>query len=933
MSQQPKKINLDKKNTLFYLLNVFHDVIHDYGPGSSEDRWFHNQYIIKSFHEGAVTMSVPSTNIEGYVEEDEDSPQKRIKRGGESVVGLKRTQYERDILSRPEEEISPLFAMKGAPLAKGISDRIKFVAKGPRADIINDAKSVSLTSSQVSYIESKNEVDAFLIAIKNDLEFNAFNMIQNIVFERNTNGETSKFPKFDLSTYKSCFKLAYMVIFFPQHNFDVQKQDPEAPENKSFDDGDITINVSGESNRISYDELKNKITDNFALYLFNINQVYSVIYKKSTYSCQEFLNILTNFIDELNIEKSLAEICEVPEDLKILQRYESASESDNEANIMEISGGATDLNAEECRDLVSSITSYISNNMGVIDELRNMISNPERVSILDNYKTKRDIFQNAIKGYLNDKGETKKSGIADNLIKPLQPRYNVRLVDKEIEKFDENFKQQLAKILIDCQKQIKLDDDNKAALELKQLRESEIKEAKQEGAEDLKKLSPDDCKVREQFCSTIAKLGLFLNGVCDSDGNIIRNNLLGNAKLIDPKSLNKVQSKFIKGVNYDGHNDFVKMQTDILLYYAEWNKKNEGFGNVKSMLLDDELYYFIMYQYRSQNIPDSKILCSKCEKYAIDNASKIDAPVREKVFCPYTSILDGMSQCSYKSAIGRMEFGDMYFRVGRDDCYYQGMVTISPQNKQVVSYELTLKPVNNVDTFIIDSPGMLLTGGDLKAFIALKNTLISIINYVEKMQDLTAQGYITSTAPEGKKEGIFGNIFRLLSGSNRLGLQDKNFIGILLNILIKGSGDLFQEINSVCKNGGYISPPEGNKNKIVNYDNAGNAMRLFAANDRPSASRFCFLLINGNDNDINTKAFGGYTGPQKEKDLLIVKGPNPNVKICTFCGKTGGNKKSTRAKRKLHNNLSKKQVKQKNKRKTKKGLNKRKMRKSKKVIQ
>lgn len=39
MSGIVRNINLDNKNTLFYLLNIFHDIIHDYGPGSSAERW------------------------------------------------------------------------------------------------------------------------------------------------------------------------------------------------------------------------------------------------------------------------------------------------------------------------------------------------------------------------------------------------------------------------------------------------------------------------------------------------------------------------------------------------------------------------------------------------------------------------------------------------------------------------------------------------------------------------------------------------------------------------------------------------------------------------------------------------------------------------------------------------------------------------------
>jgi hypothetical protein len=952
MNNEPIKINLNKKNTLFYLLNVFHDVIHDYGPGSAEDRWFKNQYIVKSFYEGAFTMSVPIKEEEEEKEEEIvskkprtfggriisdltssisplESQQMAIKQPETQQVQLKELQLEQPLTMLPTLPEQPRRKVRG--LARGIEQN----------NLLEEAKPMSLTSSQISYFEAKNELDGFLSSLKNNLEFNAFNIIQNDIFENTTNKKTPIFPMFDLSTYINCYKLAYMIVFFPQHDFEQQKMEPQ---NINFDHGDLNFDVTN-IEQIPFTELKNKFVENLTSYLFNVNQIYSPIYKKNTYSSQEILNILTNFINAFNIEKSIAQVCQVPEDIKILQWYETPND-DYEENMMELAGGKgkrkladeTNLSIEDYKSLVNDITNYISSDetKSMIDNLKQIIGNSDRSpNVLENYKNNRAIIQNQVKNFLSEKGETKKMGVADNLIKPLQPRYNERLVAKEIEKFDETFKEQLSKILIDYEQQIQLSIEAEEKLRQKELEQ----QAKGEVDKLLEKLSPDDCKVRENFCSTIAKLGLFLNGVCDSNGNVISENLL-----VEPSSYSKSQSKLIKGRVSDNntHNDFVKTQMDILLYYAGWNKNsaNSNFGNVKSMSLDDELFDFVSYQYKIYNpkiIPNSTILCSKCEKYGIDNAADIDNDVRNKIFCPYTSVLDGMKQCSYKGAIGRMEYGNMNFRVGLDDGYYQGKVAITQEatkgskKSDIVSYELILKPLNNSKIFTIDSPNMSLSGDDLKAYVALKNALISIINYIEKMNNDTAQTYVTSTSPEGFKEGIFGNIFRLLSGSTSIGLQDENFADLLLNVLVKGSGDIFQEINSVCKNGGYISKPTLDAtNKIVKFDNNGNAMRLFVANDRPSASRFCFLLINGNDSDINTKAFGGYTGANKEKDLLVIR--QPNVKICSFCGKTTGGKKKTKSNKKMQNKRTKKQIKQKMKRNTRKKTDKIKNKKSKKVI-
>ena len=50
MSVSSRKITLNPENTLFYMLNVFHDVIHDYGPGADK-RWSRSQQIIKEYYQ------------------------------------------------------------------------------------------------------------------------------------------------------------------------------------------------------------------------------------------------------------------------------------------------------------------------------------------------------------------------------------------------------------------------------------------------------------------------------------------------------------------------------------------------------------------------------------------------------------------------------------------------------------------------------------------------------------------------------------------------------------------------------------------------------------------------------------------------------------------------------------------------------------------
>ena len=99
----------------------------------------------------------------------------------------------------------------------------------------------------------------------------------------------------------------------------------------------------------------------------------------------------------------------------------------------------------------------------------------------------------------------------------------------------------------------------------------------------------------------------------------------------------------------------------------------------------------------------------------------------------------------------------------------------------------------------------------------------------------------------------------------------KELLEIVWGILFKGTGDIFQEINALCKYGGYTSSPNYiNNTEIIEWDNTGNVKRIFFANDRPSASRFISMLKEGRDEDVNINASGGYK-PFSENEFLVKK--------------------------------------------------------------
>ena len=112
---------------------------------------------------------------------------------------------------------------------------------------------------------------------------------------------------------------------------------------------------------------------------------------------------------------------------------------------------------------------------------------------------------------------------------------------------------------------------------------------------------------------------------------------------------------------------------------------------------------------------------------------------------------------------------------------------------------------------------------------------------------------------------------------------------------MKGVGDLFQEINAVCINGAYSNPTYNPD--IYDYNRStGQPHRLFLANDRPSATRFIFMLTRG-ISGINRNAFGGYYPHNKMNALIATYDDNIHKKI-------GGKRKSNTRKRKSKSNTT-----------------------------
>jgi len=180
----------------------------------------------------------------------------------------------------------------------------------------------------------------------------------------------------------------------------------------------------------------------------------------------------------------------------------------------------------------------------------------------------------------------------------------------------------------------------------------------------------------------------------------------------------------------------------------------------------------------------------------------------------------------------------------------------------------------------------------------LKHTLDSmIVYYQQKQQQIQLDPSI----------GFFDNLYRSFFNN------DNNFTVNMYQILFKGSGDLFQEINAVCKNGGYVTTPTYYDDRISQFTNNNqDALRAFYANDRPSACRAFKFLRDGNQSEINQNAFGGYVGKDDESYLYFIKdiktykaingGKANQYKV------TGGKANKTKTKKRQQNIKTRKQA-------------------------
>jgi hypothetical protein len=393
------------------------------------------------------------------------------------------------------------------------------------------------------------------------------------------------------------------------------------------------------------------------------------------------------------------------------------------------------------------------------------------------------------------------------------------------------------------------------------------------------KLTKSQKMVRGQFCSLIAKMGLVLNGEYAQTGE----------QILIPK---------MSGIN----DTMTAKEVNLLANWANWQwnpdyhetriYKSDARSNIDLDLFDTTYSHFSDYKINTNEHP----ICRRGDgpsKYIIDNAAIVPNNLKDYVFCPVSSVVDGMKKCNVSKL---EEYGNMDFVFCEMEQY---MKTADNPDIRSISHYYNGRSIYNHDTrtteyvieiktpYIGNEPITLnkvipLAGTALESHNVLRETLVKVIDFMIYLQNNDYQ--VISSLIYNNSDGIFGGLYDHLFNSNydkypelngRLPTLKKQFLNVILNILFKGTGDLFQEINVVCKWGGYSSiDTYVCTEDVVSYnsenaksDGNGNTLRMLIANDQPSGCRFAFLLLNGHPDFINEYAFGGYMGT--EKTLIV----------------------------------------------------------------
>lgn len=274
--------------------------------------------------------------------------------------------------------------------------------------------------------------------------------------------------------------------------------------------------------------------------------------------------------------------------------------------------------------------------------------------------------------------------------------------------------------------------------------------------------------------------------------------------------------------------------------------------------------------------------------------------LRRGVFCPGSSIMDAMDNCSMKyNATEPKEIGTTNFELsyeGSNKLTYGGTVLYyNDDTRDQTNVNIDFRLSINDDVTIINTNNISVADADnLKARIVYKSVIQTIKqlflkNYGISMEDLTSFKAVYSVENDATNWLLekMKRMWSMLQFKQNPG----NFNLLLGSTALKNMGDFLQECQGTLQWGGYINAFDemvdttnefivrhtatpimrsvSKENAIIPYNEKGNALRLCVQGDRPSGFRSIYMLLNATTG-INEHAITGYL--MKQKSLLVARG-------------------------------------------------------------
>lgn len=868
--ESQKIINFTKDNIKFLLLNILgHDVIHDFYGNLGKDRWKKVNSLSSRF-KSSFTMG-----------------------GGTETMTLtkKRSRDDTDFNSYPEPKRA--FISDGNNVHYLSNSPIQLNAKKFSFDNLGQGPISGERTSIYSLFNDK-EYSGFCTDVGNDIQFKLFYVIANMIYN-NKVGNANEVLNITVSR----------DFFIPN---DLKKED----------NSDNTPELKSKLYSILCDRFIDYYFDNyFNDSLMNIdsdNNTATNVYPDISYT--DMFNLLYDFItDDYYFSYTI---------------YNFLIDNENQ-----IGGDNADLTPEENGKFIDEMNAkktemqqpngLISNILAIFLS-QNMQNKPGKYEMLK--KEILSVFKDIIREY----NQETLAGNFDNFLFP---------------SFDK------------ATKVISLEDEINAQYNklMKSYKNIDKKEkAKLEGST-LKIKSPA-YDVKESFAFMILKGSLYLTECVDKNQKPIFMDIITQqqkdliTKQID--IINQIIStNFISDEQKTQLNDIcstIKLNDEFILPYVKEYIIFQTVLNLnKNIDYDEFLIDFIKELFSNYEFTDKSKQRYECidisDKYVINNAANLLAfskkYLNNEIFCPYSSIIDAMPQCKYNDSLKKklLEYGDINFKLldANSNIYYNGISQIVEDNqnifsKTILDIKLPLLTINSEINVLVNYTGR----SQLSAEDSLRTTLLDMIEFVnvqerpvldkifkekqifENLYEMSTQEETDfQTGAEVSKINYSYSNFKIDPNVN----SNLNIFGVVFNkILLKGTGDLYQEINSACKYGGYVGNNYHCDEAILSYNNeTGNQTRFFAANDRPSASRYIFMICNGDENDINTKSLGGYISGSSS--YIVSKYPNPKDDHPNPCATDNIESKLMDISGGLKHKKSKRSIKNKNK-KTKRNKNK-----------